>query len=415
MRSVELFVGAGGLAMGVSRAGFSHDVVIEWDQYACDTLRENGKRRVIPIRDWPEVTQIDVREFDYSSISKGVALVAGGPPCQPFSLGGRHRGKEDHRDMFPEAVRAVRELRPLAFVFENVRGLIRPAFKDYLEYVLLQLSRPHVVREKGESWTRHRSRIKKSESRQRPGDSYVIHHGILNASDYGVPQHRERLFVAGFRRDLDVTWSFPTPTHSRDVMLWTQWVSGEYWERHNVPRRKRPKMPGRVSGRVKRLTDGLFGKPWVTVRDAIFDLPEPTVDGEDGFLNHKLNSGARSYPGHTGSPLDLPAKTLKAGVHGVPGGENMLRYPSGKVRYFTVRESARLQCFPDAYGFPGIWSESMRQLGNAVPVALATKVASSVRQKIEKHVGQKARAVVSSPTKARGRRNGRGKPIQSPG
>lgn len=98
----------------------------------------------------------------------------------------------------------------------------------------------------------------------------------------------------------------------------------------------------------------------------------------DGIANHVFNPGARSYPGHTGSPLDEPGKTLKAGDHGVPGGENMLLRPDGSVRYFTVREAARLQTFPDDYVFRGSWSETMRQLGNAVPVRLAQVIASSV-------------------------------------
>lgn len=92
--------------------------------------------------------------------------------------------------------------------------------------------------------------------------------------------------------------------------------------------------------------------------------------------------GARSYTGHTGSPLDEPAKTLKAGDHGVPGGENMLARPDGTVRYFTVRESARLQTFPDDYIFAGSWTESMRQLGNAVPVGLARPIAADIAARL---------------------------------
>jgi DNA (cytosine-5)-methyltransferase 1 len=100
------------------------------------------------------------------------------------------------------------------------------------------------------------------------------------------------------------------------------------------------------------------------------------------FHNHTFQAGARVYKGHTGSPIDLPSKTLKAGVHGVPGGENMLVKPDGSVRYFTVREAARLQTFPDTYVFHGAWSETMRQLGNAVPVALGRTIASSVASTI---------------------------------
>jgi DNA (cytosine-5)-methyltransferase 1 len=118
--------------------------------------------------------------------------------------------------------------------------------------------------------------------------------------------------------------------------------------------------------------------PWLTVRDAIASLPDPEREPNNGTPNHTVNPGAKAYSGHTGSPIDEPAKTLKAGDHGVPGGENMLVLPDGTVRYFTIREAARLQTFPDEYVFPRSWSESMRQLGNAVPVKLAEVIARSV-------------------------------------
>ena len=110
--------------------------------------------------------------------------------------------------------------------------------------------------------------------------------------------------------------------------------------------------------------------PWVTVRDALVALP----DGEDICTK----SEAKEYPGHTGSLIDEPSKTLKAGAHGVPGGENMVQYNDGTVRYFTVAEAKRIQTFPDDYKITGAWSEAMRQLGNAVPVRLAKLVAQSV-------------------------------------
>ena len=105
---------------------------------------------------------------------------------------------------------------------------------------------------------------------------------------------------------------------------------------------------------------------WRTVRDAIVNLGEP-----NGLNNHVRQDGAKAYPGHTGSPLDEPAKALKAGDHGVPGGENMMVRDDGSVRYFTIREAARLQGLPDEWAFTSSWGESMRQLGNAVPVELA--------------------------------------------
>ena len=112
----------------------------------------------------------------------------------------------------------------------------------------------------------------------------------------------------------------------------------------------------------------------------MIDLPDPEGDARSPVIvhNHRFQPGARRYKGHTGSPLDLPAKTLKAGDHGVPGGENMMVKDDDSVRYFTVRESARLQTFPDGYVFHGAWTECMRQLGNAVPVELARLLGSSV-------------------------------------
>jgi DNA (cytosine-5)-methyltransferase 1 len=385
MRSVELFAGAGGLAIGMSNAGFHHAAVIEWDHDACETFRENQRHRLRAVEKWP-LFESDVKAFDYGNLNE-VIVVSGGPPCQPFSLGGKHRGSMDERDMFPEAVRAVRELRPKAFIFENVKGLLRETFADYFEYVLLQLTHPSFARRKGESWREHCVRLEKHHTSQRNRFEYNVVFRLLNAADYGVPQRRERVFFVGFRSDLGVQWSFPEGEYGEDALLRSQWISGEYWDRHKVAKKDRPKLSVRELARIERLRGNyLFDTgelPWLTVRDAISDLPDPEGKPRNGVANHVFNAGARSYPGHTGSPLDEPAKTLKAGDHGVPGGENMLARVDGSVRYFTVREAARLQTFPDDYVFRGAWTEAMRQLGNAVPVRLAETVAQSVARTLQ--------------------------------
>src|SRR5687767_11381189 len=102
LKSVELFAGAGGLAMGLDSAGVKHVAVVEWDHDACETLRYNRRSEVRPIADWPEVTEADVRRFNFEDVA-GIDLITGGPPCQPFSLGGKHRAFLDERDMFPVA------------------------------------------------------------------------------------------------------------------------------------------------------------------------------------------------------------------------------------------------------------------------------------------------------------------------
>jgi DNA (cytosine-5)-methyltransferase 1 len=381
MRSIELFTGAGGLAIGMARSGFNHEVVIERDLDSCKTIQLNQSRRIWPVAEWT-LKRGNVEQFNYTTISPGLDLVAGGPPCQPFSLGGKHAGQSDERNMFPEAVRAVRELQPRAFVFENVKGLLRESFTKYFNYVLLQLEFPDCARKQREDRTDHHARLQRLKTEGRYGGlRYNIVVDLLNAANYGVPQRRERVFVVGFRDDVNEKWAFPKPTHSRDALLHDMWVTGGYWDRHEISKRQRPAAEARLFNTVECLREYEavpFAKPWRTVRDGLVGLPDPVKYPNNRVPNHVFNPGARSYPGHTGSPLDEPAKTLKAGDHGVPGGENMLLLPDGQVRYFTVRESARLQEFPDDYVFYGSWTESMRQIGNAVPVTLAEAVGQSV-------------------------------------
>jgi len=387
MKSVELFAGAGGLAMGVSLAGFESLAVVEWNRWACDTIRENQRRGFPWVRDWP-LWEGDVREFDWRSIPEDIDLLAAGPPCQPFSMGGKHQAFGDRRDMFPATVEVVRALRPKAFIIENVKGLTRASFADYFQCILLQLEFPGLARKPGERWEDHRLRLQALKALGRTAVSglrYAVAPTLVNAADYGVPQKRERVFIVGFRTDLGVGWSFPSPTHSLDALLHAQWVDGRYWERHGIAKSRRPALPARWAARVRTLAAAPPPpeKPWLTVRDALAGLPDPRSREAQGFLNHEFQDGARVYPGHTGSPVDLPAKTLKAGDHGVPGGENMMVLENGEVRYFTVRESARLQTFPDDYVFHGSWTETMRQLGNAVPVvALGRRVAASVAERL---------------------------------
>ena len=379
MDSVELFAGAGGLGIGISRAGFSPVNVIEWNRYCCDTIRQNKARKVEPVSHWP-VSEGDVHGVNFAQYEGKLALVSGGPPCQPFSLGGKHRAHEDSRDMWPQAVRAIREAKPRAFIFENVKGLTRSTFAPYLSYIYLQLTYPDVTRRENESWIEHRARLERTHtSAPHKGLVYNVTFEVLNAANYGIPQRRERIFFVGFRSDESAGWSFPNETHSLDALLWEQCRTSAYWNRLEVAKRHRTISP-RFSLRGKLLGDKPLLAPWRTVRDAIGGLPDPELfpNKAAAFENHFFQPGARVYAGHTGSPLDEPAKTLKAGVHGVPGGENMLVRPDGSSRYFTIRESARLQTFPDDYVFHGSWSEAMRQLGNAVPVDLAHVVAESV-------------------------------------
>ncbi len=386
MKCVELFAGAGGLAMGIHLAGFEPQAVVEWDRWACDTIRENGANGYPLVAGW-NVHEGDVRGYDWESVGTDLDLLAGGPPCQPFSMGGKHQAYDDRRDMFPATVDIVRRLRPKAFIVENVKGLTRATFANYYQYILLQLSFPEAPRRKDEEWFDHFMRLqaeKASGKRVGTGLTYNVVPTLVNAADYGIPQKRERVFIVGFRSDLGVEWSFPKATHSFEALLHEQFVTGAYWDRHGVPESDRPAIPEKYAAKIRKLKAAPppAEQPWRTVRDALVDLPDPESQEAADYPNHRFQDGAKTYPGHTGSPLDLPAKTLKAGDHGVPGGENMLVRPDGSVRYFTVREAARIQTFPDGYRFHGSWTETMRQLGNAVPVMLGRIVAASVAERL---------------------------------
>lgn len=364
MRSLEVFSGAGGLAKGLELAGFEHSAFVEFNKHACASLSENFN---------PEKVFFgDIRDFDLGSVG-AVDVVAGGPPCQPFSLGGKHKADQDDRDMFPYAIRAIESLTPKAFVFENVKGLLRPSFSEYFEYILLRLTYPGFSAKPKMAWQEHLAQLRAANKLSYAGVKYDVQYKLINAADYGVPQTRERVVIVGIRSDLKRTWPFPEATHSEDRLLWEMHVSGEYWRRHRVPPAKRPTVEPSMLEKISRIKGryGLFEpelQPWKTVRDALHDVPDPR--SKHGITDHIFKDGARSYAGHTGSDYDWPSKTIKAGGHGVPGGENMIRYADESIRYFTVFEAKRIQTFPDDFIIKGAWGEAMRQIGNAVPVAL---------------------------------------------
>lgn len=394
--SIELFTGGGGLAIAMHQAGFRHLLAVEYDKRACQTLRagiavaydRDDPDATFPTKlgdPWP-LAEGDVHDVNFKHMVGQVDVVAGGVPCQPWSLGGAHKGYDDKRNLWPELFRCVRETRPRAIVAENVKGLLRPSFKPYYDYILRELSAPFEERVKGEDWRDHDKRLIKalSEDGVDLAKRYDVKFALVNAADYGVPQVRWRVFVVGFRKDLGLgEWKFPDQTHSEAALLHDQ-ASGAYWKRHGI--KPRPEiLPSELPG-----MDGR--RPWRTIRDAFAEdpndpkhpqLPPPLEPLEaklehPKFLHHYGWPGAREYPGHTPNDLDKPAKTVKAGVHGVPGGETVLRLDDGSIRYMTVREVARVMTFPDDRRLEGPRGEQMRQLGNAVPVELGRVMAQAV-------------------------------------
>jgi DNA (cytosine-5)-methyltransferase 1 len=418
--SVELFAGGGGLAMAVHKAGFRPLLVNEFAKRALETLTENGATlrdpedrsaprpgRGRPGRwadGWPLVPG-DVRgipSFDFLKDAE-VDLLAGGPPCQPFSLGGVAKGDEDERNMFPEMFRAIREMRPKAVICENVRGLLRPSFKPYFEYIKREMSLPFVQRGKDATWEDHDEVLRKllDDGSVDPSERYDVVHIPVNAADYGVPQIRQRVIIVAFRADLGVDWDKhkPEPEYS-DAALIDSMHEGTYWKRHDdapgidvIRERVVATLPP-----ASLVPDGK--KPWRTLRDALAGVdgndPLPSLTAMDvrgkvvvgDIPDHMGWPGARVYTGHTPNELDRPAKTVKAGVHGVPGGESVMRlddpaFDGTGYRYMTVRETARVMTFPDDWVLAGPRGERMRQLGNAVPVRLGEVFAEAVRAALD--------------------------------
>ena len=277
--------------------------------------------------------------------------------------------------MFPAAIAAIRTLMPKAFIFENVKGLLRDSFAEYFRFIILQLTYPEVLLT-SEDWRENLAMLKAiDKSKSYEGMKYNVTYQLVNAADYGVPQKRERVIIVGFRSDLNVQWSFPKPSYSEDALLWDKYVTGDYWNRHHIANPESKEVCAAIRNQLMERY-GIWPpelKPWKTMRDAFEGLGEPNGHGE-----HCLREGARAYPGHTGSDIDEPSKTIKAGGHGVPGGENTVRLTDGTIRYLSVLEAKRIQTFPDDYIITGAWGEAMRQLGNAVPVQLAYIVGASV-------------------------------------
>ena len=236
-----------------------------------------------------------------------------------------------------------------------------------------------------EDWSAHKERLLRALSTEETGDgpAYNVWLRPLDCADYGVPQRRVRVFIVALRTDLGLSWTWPRPTHSKAALVHTQQVSGAYWRKHGlrVPSEFRNSKPASFAARESKMSS------WRTVRDALVGVPSPHPGRPHPYhINHIGIPGARSYRGHTGSPLDEPAKTLKAGVHGVPGGENMLRRADGSVRYFTVHEAALLQTFPPEYVFCGSRAEAMRQIGNAAPVQIVELLATRIKRVLDRRI-----------------------------
>lgn len=330
-KAIELFAGAGGLALGIENAGFETIALIEIDKFASKTLKLNRPNWNVINDDIANISELDLEE--YFSIRKfDLDLLSGGAPCQSFSYAGNRLGLEDSRGtLFYHYALFLEKLQPKMFLFENVKGLIShdngTTFKVISE----------IFRKTG----------------------YQINYKVLNAWDYGVPQKRERLIMIGVRNDLSdrIKFSFPQPhTYKpvlRDILL-------------DVP-----KSEGAIYSDYKREIFNLVppGGYWR-------DIPED-------IAKEYMKSCWKMSGGRTGIlrrlSLDEPALTVLTS----PGQKQTDRCHPLESRPFTIRENARCQSFPDEWMFSGSVSQQYKQVGNAVPVKLATEVGIKIKEALK--------------------------------
>ncbi len=328
-KSIELFAGAGGLALGLEKAGFDTIGLVEIDEAAAKTLKKNRPEWNVINRDIAEVSCLNLEKmFD---IKKGeLDLLSGGAPCQSFSYAGKRLGLEDARGtLFYHYAMFLHKLQPKMFIFENVRGLL----------------------------THNGGKTYKTITDIFSAEGYEIKKAVLNAWDYGVPQKRERLITIGIRRDLEIDFTFPKPHKYKPVL-------------RDILMDCPPSCGTRYSKR----------------KEEIFSLVPPGGYWRDipqDIAKEYMKSCWDMEGGRTGilrrMSLDEPSLTVLTS----PSQKQTDRCHPIEPRPFTIRENARCQTFPDDWEFYGSVGQQYKQVGNAVPVNLAYEIAESIRKGLE--------------------------------
>ena len=330
--TIELFAGAGGLALGVEKAGFNTIGLIEVNEDACATLRKNRPNWKVICDDIANISQLNLEE--YFSIKKGeLDLLSGGAPCQAFSYAGKRLGLEDARGtLFYHYAIFLEKLQPKMFLFENVRGLLThdggKTYKTMLDIF--------------------------------EAAGYNIHKQVLNAWDYGVAQKRERLITIGVRKDIagKISYKFPKPHDYKPVL-------------RDI---------------LKDVPESI-GVPYEENKRKLFELVPPGGywrDIDPVLAKEYMKSCWEMEGGRTGIlrrlSMDEPSLTVLTS----PSQKQTERCHPLEERPFNVRENARCQSFPDEWEFCGSVMSQYKQVGNAVPVNLAYEVARSIREALDK-------------------------------
>ncbi len=344
---IELFAGAGGLAIGMEKAGFESILLNEIDKHACNTLRENRP-------DW-NVIEGDVSKVDFTKYNGKVDILSGGFPCQAFSYAGNKLGFEDARGtLFFEFARAVKESKPKVILGENVRGLLKHDNGKTLDAI------KSIIDELGYK---------------------LVEPRVLKAVFYQVPQKRERLLLVGIRKDLAeyVEFLWPSP-YKRIMTLKDALKKGELYPT-NVPKSEGQKYPKRKTEILSKVPQGGYWR----------DLPDE-LQREYMKKSYFLGGGKTGMARRLS--WDEPSLTLTC----APAQKQTERCHPKETRPLTVREYARIQTFPDNWKFSGPLTSQYKQIGNAVPVNLAYAVARSLVRllnDIEK-INKKSKPICSS-------------------
>lgn len=320
---VEVFAGGGGLALGLEQAGFDSVGLVEINKNACDTLRFNRKNWNVVEEDITKVAEDP--EFYFKNDLKNIDLLSGGYPCQAFSYAGKKLGLEDIRGtMFFYYAKLLKHIKPKMFLAENVKGLVSHDNGKTLQTMI------DVFTEIG----------------------YNVQYKVLKAINFGVAQKRERVVIIGIRKDLDIKFEYPKEYEYIPVLKDCL---------KDVPESIGAKYPEKKKKVLELVPPGGCWR----------DLPE---DIAKEYMGKSYYSGG----GRTGMARrlswDEPCLTLTCS----PGQKQTERCHPDEIRPFTIKESARIQSFPDEWEFKGSMSEVYKQIGNAVPVNLAKEVGCSI-------------------------------------
>ncbi|MFV8187814.1 DNA cytosine methyltransferase [Streptomyces sp. AF1B] len=371
--SIEICAGAGGQAIGLHQAGFGHLALVEIDQHAVKTLELNIEVHEVWAweREHCDVLSADVKQFEpFRDLRKSAELLkpgeldllAGGVPCPPFSHAGKQLGKDDERDLFPRMLELVETLKPRAVMIENVRGIMDPKFSDYRDYIQAKLQGGSYLGDDGQVVTER-------------GLGYTVSKwGILEASDFGVPQLRPRAILVAFRNDIiqDLKYEWPTATHEDPVSV-ADALEASMRERYEKY------FDGVYSEKAHAAYDGWLAK--ARKRDA-------ELKGKGGGIAPTLVGGSKKHGGADLGPSRAKASWKQLGVSGMGVANDIdtcaekesedrdLFGPDGPM--LTVRQAAIIQGFPAEWDFYGGKTAQYRQVGNAFPPPVARAVGESI-------------------------------------